>query len=1080
MKKLIKTITIMLVMFLVTMSLDSIDTRYLRIAFANNDSTGYKIDINYDENNEANLIGNFENINSEITLTSLVDEDGNIYDPYKFSLHVTENKTYDFKLHYKNKEEKELFESIEVIVDKVNKDEDSEDKLEVSDVNEASENKPEVSDDENSFIINDTPVYKLKTEIQNDKLSAIIYLDKSSASEMNTIYSITDDKGNTYDLNSDKWIINKNGDYTFEIKYRDNNTGMKMIDKISIKISELEEIKTIPVSELKKKMSLQSRSTQTDKFKLEAYTSESNYKLGKTVEFAGGIFADYKDDLDASVDKRNFKEAKILIGGENGSYYNISALYRYEENGKFEDYYILEKKGNDKIQLAYQLRDTDEVRLFYETISDVTHKIDKGSEVGWTVKVNPEDTNNVREGSLVIVEFTYPSKYIDANIKVKSNGVDLPIRELDISKEKRTKIISFEMPDNDVSFDYISSNSASNLRRVGVYNKNSTYFNTSELGVTSIETSSTIDGKLIYKIEKRSGTSNNIKPPINNENGIKGGIDSQMDVLDGKDTIKMPVSEYKAGDTLTFTYTVHRGEPKIANYLPSYNYYVQPSFILDYFPGDSSDANFKSENYVRTYFRTSNGKGLTGDDSKVTTTLENGMIITSKYTYQAEEHYGLFGGGKLLKTVVEITVENAYDDFRILANSTSSANSNYSIETFEGLTENSYMEMKDGISKIFAGLSFNNNERPNSGYFTLHLIPKEGYSVPSYKLYNKGVDITGNSYDPVTDEFPNANGEYVVKLNITNHNEEAYRISLISELIKYEYEFLNININNKDSGLNVEDKRFFVVPKDIPNVPAGDYFNGWKLKIIMGNNKEYYIENSGRNNGLFYANDLVDILDIYRQSKQYMTASDSGKLNYTLKFEPVIGGITDGSVVNTLVYYNIQNKPVNQYVPHSIYNLDAINGEKVKIGNYPERLTTISGDDYIINKDISTFGATIKGNNFIVGDIKYDKVIKVVYNSGVADNPVDDSEYTTVSGNSSVIKVQDNPTKTNGNATFEGWVIKGDLSGNIYNIDEEVDLSKLDASLITKIFNEGKITFEAKWKSQYGPVKSDSSTSMDL
>lgn len=1075
MKKLIKTITIMLVMFLVTMSVDSIDTSYLRVAFANDDSTGYKIDVNYDENNEANLIGNFENINSEITLTSLVDEDGNIYDPYNFSLHITENKTYDFKLHYKNKEEKELFESIEVIVDKVNKDEDSEDKLETSDVNEASENKPEVSDDENSFTINDTPVYKLKTEIQNDKLSAIIYLDKSSASEMNTIYSITDDKGNTYDLNSDKWIINKNGDYTFEIKYRDNNTGMKMIDKISIKISELEERKSIPVSELKKKMSLQSRATQSDKFELQAYTSESNYKLGKTVEFAGGIFADYKDELDAAVDKRNFKEAKILIGGENGSYYNISALYRYEENGKFEDYYILEGQGSD-VQLAYQLSSTDEVRLFYETESNKTYKITNNSSKDWKVEITPNDTDNIRAGSLVIVKFTYPLMYIDANIKVKkSSGEDIEIKELVVNKENRTKTIIFEMPNGDVNFDYNGVNSSSNTRFVGVYNRNSTYFNAQEVGYSSIE-SSTVEGgkKLIHKIENKIMYSRpeTVYPPVG-ENGIQGGIHNQLPVLDNNTTIRMPVSNYEAGKKLTFTYTVQRGTPDWANL--TYEYYAIPSFIVDYFPGESTESNFKSQNYVRTYFRTSKGNGLVGDASAITTTLENGMKITSKVKSRSKADYKLSTTtASLLKTEIEITIEHAYNDFRILTNSISSANSSYSIESVEGLAENSYVEFNNGNPSIFAGLSFNNNERPNKGYFTFHLFSKKGYSVPNYKLYDeKGNDITNNnnnSYRPVTGQFPNSKGEYVLDFYTVDSGHETYRLELVSKLIKYNYNFSGIT--KTDYGLDIENKRFFTVPNDIPNVTTGEYFNGWQLNIIMNDGSEKTIENSGRDNGLFYGNDLVDILDIYEQSLKYMTTDEVGKDEYTLNFKPVIGTIRDGSLVNIKVSHENQNS-FNSYSEFKSTDLKGVYGETVRIGNYHERVEVL-GNDYIINKAASTLGGTINKDNFTVGTLKYDKVIKVLYESGTGttNNPVDDGEYTITNGNSSVVKVS-NQTMTNGNATFEGWVIKGDDSGKIYSYNESIELSMLNKNLLKNIFDDGQMVLIAKWKGLYEPVKSD-------
>lgn len=172
------------------------------------ESSGYTLSIQYnDDNTEAIIHGNMENISEDIRIIELQDSSGNELDFSNLNYKVLENGDYEFHITYEKTTEipVKATEESEVSIDTLTEEKKETINIKVDGIKRLD---AELSSG-----------YKLNVTYSSDKKEATIQGDISKVPEDIRILKIKDNSGNELDFSNLNYKVLKNGNYDFYITY---------------------------------------------------------------------------------------------------------------------------------------------------------------------------------------------------------------------------------------------------------------------------------------------------------------------------------------------------------------------------------------------------------------------------------------------------------------------------------------------------------------------------------------------------------------------------------------------------------------------------------------------------------------------------------------------------------------------------------------------------------------------------------------------------------------------------------------------------------------------------------------------
>lgn len=338
--------------------------------------------------------------------------------------------------------------------------------------------------------------------------------------------------------------------------------------------------------------------------------------------------------------------------------------------------------------------------------------------------------------------------------------------------------------------------------------------------------------------------------------------------------------------------------------------------------------------------------------------------------------------------------------------------------------------------------------------------------------------------------YENDEGYFYYTILADNNKGTESQVTFTSEPIKFDVTFKKFLSNGgdykpSDKKYDVETQQYFSVPNKIPfSSDTNTFFQGWDLKVFgKGLPSDGVSINLGsyNNEGYYAPGDAVDIVEIYNALKPQLGISSIGTTEYSMEFQPVYAS-TPVSTTSVSFSKTYQTDVDGGYGNNKTSNYSVLNNSPFQVTGVGEH--EIQDEvEYQKNNTTSspTFIKSVSDSESKEFKFYYDKTISVAYDKGTGSGvvPSDANKYTTVSGNSNTITLQDGSGLTNGSSKFSGWKLKAsDSSGTVEGTKvydpkttSTIDLSSLDgdnSKLRKKIFDTGQVSLVA----QYEDVKS--------
>lgn len=628
------------------------------------------------------------------------------------------------------------------------------------------------------------------------------------------LVSLTGSDGQQYDPYKFSQKISQNGTYSYTLSYMlDGISSEAKTEVVTVNVDKLAKsasttglnVPTLSLAQVQARAAASTQSTvDIDVYPAESYNPknpESAKSIGK-INIPNGIFEDNKESIDSVISSkinvnRFYKFATIVRSGD-GKEVHITGIW--SNNGK--TYYSVDDttNANDEIGVAYEASAGDKIRMYASLtgkeysldVSDLLMKEKNGDISNLTIAPSPNDGNqtvDVVASAGVVVSFDWNHKYEDASVNYNNTAL---IKDTAYDKDARHYVGKFNMPNNATKLMLSLTPKTSNFQ-FSVYNNSSTYYQSYELGyttvgLTSLSNPNNINGySKVYRWQGDINGGNNLNIYTTADNKqewrtVKGNtMQGKVDNVN----VTYPYQSQAVGTTVVAKYESKRGVPAdmkgvfkkswIQNGASGlYKYTVplqgrldilsstnQSKYTSNYFKLYQSQADYNASSSTVKYEASLN-KAVAGM-YPVQTTLADGTQITSypqQYDtkskiseYDSKNWISQYYFEPLIYYSFIIVIKNAYDNIRlVLGSGASTANNWYQAAAGDGVVSvkgsgdtSSYVTNSNatassnnrnvGTAYVGNGGGSGSLKRNppiyNGNVFTFYrAIPKPGYTTP--------------------------------------------------------------------------------------------------------------------------------------------------------------------------------------------------------------------------------------------------------------------------------------------------------------------------------------------------------------